>query len=432
MFVLGQDLSDESDVASHPHDVGHPIGLRREDLEPYLEGFETLHRRDLSRDQGAHRSSTTAPRLRRQKAPVRNRLMTTGARSNGERTSVVDVVVVSYNSREQLRRVRGAARLRAGGPRDRRGQRLAGREPRVVPDLAVTAIQRASNGGFATGVNAGWRAGSSPYVLLLNPDARIDAASLGALARVLDEAAGGRRRRAADLNDDGSLDHSQRRFPRLRSTYARALFLHRVFPAAAWTDELVRDEDAYARRGTPEWVSGACVLVRREALVELDGLDEGFFMYSEDIDLCRRLWSAGYELVFEPAAVVEHVGGASAPRAASFPRSPRAAFGTRGSTTDGSSRSSSASESPSRPQPMRSSAAADVPRGQGTRGRSSPWRAASQLAIRLGPSRRSSRSDDRRGAGRRLAWDEPCAESAESFRCAASRGPSYRRTSSTA
>jgi SAM-dependent methyltransferase len=52
VFVLGQDLSDESDVARHPHDVGHPIRLRREDLEPYLDAFETLHRRDLSRDEG--------------------------------------------------------------------------------------------------------------------------------------------------------------------------------------------------------------------------------------------------------------------------------------------------------------------------------------------------------------------------------------------
>ncbi len=51
-FVFGQDLSDETDVARHPHDVGHPIRLRREDLEPYLEGFDVLHRRDLSRDEG--------------------------------------------------------------------------------------------------------------------------------------------------------------------------------------------------------------------------------------------------------------------------------------------------------------------------------------------------------------------------------------------
>ena len=156
-------------------------------------------------------------------------------------------------------------------------------------------------------------------MLILNPDARIEAASLHALARVLDEEPRVGAVAPRIVHDDGSLDFSQRLFPRLRSTYAQALFLHRVFPRAAWTDELVRDEDAYARRGSPDWVSGACILVRRDALVELGGLDEGFFMYCEDIDLCRRLQTSGYELVFEPAASVVHLGGASAPRAALLP-----------------------------------------------------------------------------------------------------------------
>ena len=227
----------------------------------------------------------------------------------------VDVVVVAYNSRTQLR---DCLMPLVSAP-DVHVIVVDNASPdqslEVVRDLPVTAIQLARNGGFATGVNAGWRAGSAPYVLLLNPDARIDVASLRSLTRVLDEES--RAGAVAPRIDhaDGSLDFSQRRYPRLRSTYAQALFLHRVFPRATWTDELVRDEDAYARRGTPDWVSGACILVRREALVALEGLDEGFFMYAEDVDLCRRLRSAGYGIVFEPAAVVEHVGGASAPRA---------------------------------------------------------------------------------------------------------------------
>jgi N-acetylglucosaminyl-diphospho-decaprenol L-rhamnosyltransferase len=189
----------------------------------------------------------------------------------------------------------------------------------AVRDLPLTAIQLSHNGGFAHGVNAGWRAGSSPYVLLLNPDARIDGPSIEALVLALEEdpRLGAAAPRIVD--EDGSLDYSQRRFPRLRSTYARAFFLHRLFPSAPWTDELVRDEEAYARRGSPDWVSGACVLLRRKALEELDGLDEGFFMYGEDIDLCRRLRAAGFELLYEPAALVHHEGGASAPRAHLLP-----------------------------------------------------------------------------------------------------------------
>jgi SAM-dependent methyltransferase len=51
-LVLGQDLSDEADIAAHPYDVGHPIRLQREDIDPYLEAFETVHRRDLTREEG--------------------------------------------------------------------------------------------------------------------------------------------------------------------------------------------------------------------------------------------------------------------------------------------------------------------------------------------------------------------------------------------
>jgi N-acetylglucosaminyl-diphospho-decaprenol L-rhamnosyltransferase len=61
------------------------------------------------------------------------------------------------------------------------------------------------------------------------------------------------------------------------------------------------------------------MLVRREALERLGGWDEGFFMYCEDTDLCRRLWSSGLAVRFEPEAVVAHEGGASAPRAALLP-----------------------------------------------------------------------------------------------------------------
>ena len=232
---------------------------------------------------------------------------------------MVDVVVVSYNSRDRLR---ACVDPLLGLP-DVHVIVVDNASPdhslEVVRDLPLTAIQLATNGGFAHGVNHGWRAGSAPYVLLLNPDARIDGPSIGVLVRALEENAGLGVAAPRILDADGSLDWSQRRYPRLRSTYARALFLHRLFPGADWTDELVRDEQAYARRGSPDWVSGACLLLRREALEALDGLDEGFFMYAEDIDLCKRLRGAGYELQFEPAATVEHEGGASVPRATLLP-----------------------------------------------------------------------------------------------------------------
>ena len=232
---------------------------------------------------------------------------------DGMRASV-DAVVVSYNSRDGLRAcVSPLAGLESVHvvvvDNDSPDRSLD-----AIADLPVERIQLEVNGGFAQGTNVGWRAGSAPYVLILNPDAQIAPAALDVLVAQLDgdPALGAVAPRI--VGHDGQVHYSLRRFPKLRSTYAQALFVHRLLPHAAWADELVRDEAAYEKRSSPDWFSGACILVRREALERIDGLDEGFFLYCEDIDLCRRLRDEGYDLLFEPAATCVHAGGASGDR----------------------------------------------------------------------------------------------------------------------
>jgi N-acetylglucosaminyl-diphospho-decaprenol L-rhamnosyltransferase len=222
--------------------------------------------------------------------------------------SAVDVVVVSYNSREHLR---ASVEPLVNVP-DVRLVVVDNASPQesvsVLDGLPVDVVQLDTNGGFARGCNEGWRRGDAPLVLFLNPDARIDPESLRRLVSVLetDPATGivGPRIRYPD----GSPHHSLRRFPRLRSTYAQALFLHRLMPLADWTDEVVRDQRRYDEPSTVDWLSGACVLVRRNVLEQLDGLDEGFFLYCEDTDLCKRTHDAGFD-----------VGGVSAPRPSLLP-----------------------------------------------------------------------------------------------------------------
>ena len=231
----------------------------------------------------------------------------------------IDVIVVSYNSREHLRAcVEPLASL---------GHVNVVVVDNASPDgsldavhgLPLTVIQNERNGGFAYGCNTGWRAGRAPNVLFLNPDARVDASALDALTALLenDDRLGAVAPRI--VHEDGSLDFSQRRYPRLRSTYAQALFLHRLFPHASWTDEVVRDDEQYVRQGSPDWVSGAAVMLRRSVLEELGGFDERFFMYCEDTDLCKRVWDLGREIRYEPDARVMHVGGGSASRASLLP-----------------------------------------------------------------------------------------------------------------
>ena len=126
----------------------------------------------------------------------------------------------------------------------------------------------AENRGFAAGCNLGAAGGSAAHVLLLNPDARLGAHDVDVPGRACStpsRAPHWSRPRILE-ESDGSLAFSQRRFPRLRSTFAQALFLHRAWPMATWTDELVRDPAAYCRPAWPDWVSGACMLVRRSAL----------------------------------------------------------------------------------------------------------------------------------------------------------------------
>lgn len=226
----------------------------------------------------------------------------------------VDVVVVSYNSSRTLR---DCVEPLSAEPSinvivvDNASQDGS---TATLSDLLLTRLNLERNYGFAYGCNRGWEAGSSPYVLFLNPDARLDPGSVLRLASVLDDHPSSGLVAPRIMEPGGSLELSIRRFPRLRSTYSRAIFLHRVFPHSSWADEDVWDPNVYESPREVEWVSGACMLVRRAALARIGGWDEGFFHYGSDVDLCRRLWSAGYRIRFEPAVTAVHIGGVSAPR----------------------------------------------------------------------------------------------------------------------
>jgi N-acetylglucosaminyl-diphospho-decaprenol L-rhamnosyltransferase len=227
--------------------------------------------------------------------------------------AVVDVVIVAYNSRETLRACVeplvplpwvSVTVVDNASPDD---------SAAVVADLPIRTIRAPQNGGFAYGCNLGIAPGAAEFVLLLNPDARIESASLRTLVRALraDPALGSVGPRT--LGDGGQLHRTQRRFPRLRSTYGQALGLHRVAPFAGWADEVIKEPAAYERPAMPDWLSGGCVLLRRTALDQVGGLDEGFFLYSEETDLFRRLRGRGWRARFEPQATAYHQGSGSAP-----------------------------------------------------------------------------------------------------------------------
>jgi N-acetylglucosaminyl-diphospho-decaprenol L-rhamnosyltransferase len=208
----------------------------------------------------------------------------------------IDVVVVSYNSRETLRACVEPLTDIPGVTVYAVDNDSPDRSLDVVSDLPVEAVQTGRNGGFAFGCNAGLRLGTAPYVLFLNPDAWIDPADLLTLATVLDTEPG------VGLVGPRLLDGDDELVPR-----------------ATWAGEVVHDDDAYEAAAYPDWVSGAAMLARREILESIGGLDEGFFLYSEDTDLCARVHAAGYSIRYEPGATVRHHGGHSAPRSSLLP-----------------------------------------------------------------------------------------------------------------
>lgn len=231
----------------------------------------------------------------------------------------IDAVIVSYNNRDTLRAcVEPLLALDDVAvtvvDNDSPDDALS-----AIADLPVRAIRSGRNAGFGAGCNIGVGAGSAPLVLLLNPDAEITTDALARMEAVLaaadDIALVGPRL----LDDSGALMHSMRRYQRPGSIWAQALYLHRLFPRARWANEIDRRASSYDAPADPEWVSGACMLIRRAAFEAVGGFDDDFFMYCEDEDLCRRLRAAGRGIRFEPAAVVAHAGGHSAPRPSLYP-----------------------------------------------------------------------------------------------------------------
>jgi len=177
--------------------------------------------------------------------------------------------------------------------------------PGSVPE-GVTAIQNDRPAGFAANVNRGVAATAGAYVLVCNPDAVPERAAVVELVRFADQ-----HPRAGILgpqmrNRDGSWQPSRRRFPTVLGTLVRRTPLRYLFrPFARQRSHYLLDERP-AQPVQADWLLGGFLLLRREMLDELGGLDPGFRLYGEDIDLCYRAMKAGWERWYVPSAVVTH------------------------------------------------------------------------------------------------------------------------------
>ncbi len=228
----------------------------------------------------------------------------------------LEVIVVSHGAEGLLRRCLASLQAHPAAA----GMRVTvvdSGSPDATPEMvarefpAVRLIRR-GNIGFSAANNLALRESEADAVLLLNPDTEVDAGTLdAALARLRsDERIG--MVGVKLVTESGELDHAcKRSFPTPLSALAHFTGIGRGDDAAGALSQYRATHLGDDEAGEVDAVNGAFMLCRAAAVGEVGLLDEGYWLYMEDLDWCRRFWDAGWKVFYEPAGVALHVKGGS-------------------------------------------------------------------------------------------------------------------------
>ena len=179
-------------------------------------------------------------------------------------------------------------------------------------------LQNVENVGFARGVNQGLAASTGAIVLIMNPDCRLTERAFSALGIELEKSPACAIVGPRILDPDGSEQGNARGDPDMfTGLFGRNTALRRVLPDLAVSRRnVVSDVAVESGRASlvVDWLSGACMLARRDVLLQVGGFDERYFLYWEDADLCRRLRRHGYHVRYVPGATAIHRVGHSSRR----------------------------------------------------------------------------------------------------------------------
>jgi N-acetylglucosaminyl-diphospho-decaprenol L-rhamnosyltransferase len=225
------------------------------------------------------------------------------------------IVIVSYNSAEWLSPCLRSVYAHAGdidlevvvvdnGSTD-------GSTELVEANFPAVKVVHAENRGFAYGNNLGVRAVQSRYVLFLNADTEVLIGAFSDLVAALDERPEVGLAGVRQLTPEGELYPTIRRFPNALRTFFEALGSERFPFRASWLGERELDFLLYEQETQCDWTSGSFMVARADALAAAGPMDERFFMYCEEPDLCLRVKRAGWEVRHLPFMTIIHHAGKS-------------------------------------------------------------------------------------------------------------------------
>jgi GT2 family glycosyltransferase len=235
---------------------------------------------------------------------------------------VIHILIVSWNVRELLRKCLTSLERY---PSTTHAQQIivvdnasSDDTPRMLREqfTLTHVLANENNRGFTGGNNDGLALSTqltpaADYVLLLNPDTEVTPDALDTLARYMDVHSDVGVVAPRLLYADGSPQSSRRRFPTLMTAMFESTWLQGIAPQAMLDHYYARDlrDDEI---NDVDWVVGAAMFVRASAIRQIGALDEkNFFMYSEELDWCRRMKQAGWRVVWHPNATVIHHEGKS-------------------------------------------------------------------------------------------------------------------------
>ena len=229
----------------------------------------------------------------------------------------VSVIIISFNTRDVLRQCLQTVERESEGmaveiivvdnaSKDMSVEMVGEEFPHVV------LVEHAENVGFGAANNAAIRKARGRYVVLLNSDAFLEPGALRLAVEHMDATPRAGVGGARLVSADGSWQPSAHEFPSVWLDFLMISGLQNKYSKSRMFGRMDRSWDDSMQAAKVDWVTGAFLIVRPEALQKAGPFDEEFFLYFEEVDLCRRFKLAGYEVWYWPDIVVVHLGGESA------------------------------------------------------------------------------------------------------------------------